>query len=171
MLYFIYIFIQLYPLSAHNVCLTPRLLVHRHCHICLYLIFCCRDIYLLICLYLTCHVMYDLREIKCMFCSVLTKVDICLKICIYLARILHTVSCVFLHPTTFPPPCIYTKTHGASTLSHCFGLYTVTGIPSEIKKDRSSKITDMWQKMVYRTLSSPKPPRSLVIPANSIQPN
>ena len=72
MLYFIYIFIQLYPLSAHNVCLTPRLLVHRHCHICLYLIFCCRDIYLLICLYLTCHVMYDLREIKCMFCSVLS---------------------------------------------------------------------------------------------------
>ena len=70
MLYCIYIFIQLYPLSAHNVCLTPRLLVHRHCHICLYLIFCCRDIYLLICLYLTCHVMYDLREIKCMFCSV-----------------------------------------------------------------------------------------------------
>ena len=36
-----------------------------------YGIFCCSDIDLFICLYLTCHVMYDLREIKCMFCSVL----------------------------------------------------------------------------------------------------
>ena len=52
-----------------------------------YLIFCCRDIHLFICLYLTCHVMYDLREVKCMFCSVLFCFENYLFLKIFLVRI------------------------------------------------------------------------------------
>ena len=47
----------------------------------------------------------------------------------YRAKILHTAPCVFLHPTTLPPPWKYTSKDGAESLSHAAGVYTVTGIP------------------------------------------
>ena len=55
-------FSTLYLLSMFGLCLV-------NIYIALYLIFCFRDIHLLICPFLTCHVMYDLREMRCMFCS------------------------------------------------------------------------------------------------------
>lgn len=55
----------------------------------------------------------------------------------YLAIILQTVSCVLRQPTVFPPPWKYTTIPGAASLSHGPGLYTVTGMPSEVHRIKS----------------------------------